>query len=731
MICVDCRYVRERPSGIGLGVKELIERVPPTMPDQPFLLLKHPNAGQLSDAPNVREVVVRQEANGPATMWLLPAIVDLRGVKVFHSPFNTLPRGLRMHTIVTLHDLMWMTSPQWAQSPGVWGHVERVFYQHGILRTLRKADSIVAVSNATFDAIGQVAPRAVPRTRTIMQAVAKEFRPPTDADAARIASVRQKLAHGAPRYVLAVGQFAPYKNHPGVVRAFAQAFQSQPDVHLVMVQRLGAGSMALLPLAESLGIGARLHLTSAVDLDDLIALYQGAACLCHPSLIEGYGFPLAEALASGCPVVTSNRSAMPEVCADAAEYASPESVDEIAAALVRVLGSPALAESMKARGLRRAGEFSWARYAESYVSLYREALAQSEAKAPRRAPRSASFQQAPGLAQSAFAPRKDSQRSTPLVSVIVRSYCRPAALLELVDRVRSQHYPAFEIVIFEQSSDPKLLADLEALGDPRVRVFVGPPTNPPAARNEAIRHARGELFLLLDDDDLPHGDDWIAQHVANYDDPLCMGVVGRLVPGPRASAGPRFPSIVRFFAMKYTFFKDTRSFAHNTMRKDNAEFLIGSNASLRRSLMERIGGWDEGIPMDEEQSFGIKFGFSHRPGEHFSFDPKPVIWRRTDVPGGLARRQGSDWHLRELDARLFYYRNVVGYYFPLRYRLFAPMFVARAMQHVLLWIWDPDNRHRSVRDRLRASIDVFLSLPTVLRKSRFSAGNVRRIPQWR
>lgn len=374
MICIDCRYVRERPSGIGLGVKEIIDRVPRAMPDVHFLLLKHPKAERLSHEPNVREVVLRREANGPATMWALPAFVDLRRVEVFHSPFNTLPRGLRMSTIVTVHDLMWLLCPQWAQSPGVWGNVERLFYQHGIFRALRKADRIVAVSSATLHDIGRVAPRAAPRTTMIMQAVPSDFRPPQPNDVPKIASVRERLAGGAKRYVLTVGQFAPYKNHPMVVRAFARAFRHDQDVHLVLVQRLGAGSKELLPLAASLGIEARLHITSGVELDDLVALYQGASCLCHPSLIEGFGFPLTEALASGCPVVTSNRSAMPEVCTDAAEYVAPDSEEDIARGLAKVLRSPVESASMREKGLRRAAEFCWSRYAENYVALYRDTL---------------------------------------------------------------------------------------------------------------------------------------------------------------------------------------------------------------------------------------------------------------------------------------------------------------------------------------------------------------------
>lgn len=314
------------------------------------------------------------------------------------------------------------------------------------------------------------------------------------------------------------------------------------------------------------------------------------------------------------------------------------------------------------------------------------------------------------------------------VSVVIRSFRRPAALKELLAALRRQSYPDFEVVVLEQSNDPALVREVEALGDPRVRVFVAEPKGPPAARNAAVRHATGEVILLIDDDDLPLGDDWIAQHARNYDDPACMGVAGRLVPHPDRREPPRFPKVVRALAMTHTFFKDTRMLAHGTLRKGDIDFLPGSNVSVRRALLERIGGWDEGIPMNEEQSFAIKFHRDRVPGEHLVFDPVPEVWRRTDIPGGLDRRSGDDWSRRELEAWLFYYRHVVGHYFPWRYRLFYPLFVARGLQRVLFWVWDPDNSHRTFGQRVRASVDLVTALPFILGTRRFPASAVRRVP---
>lgn len=316
----------------------------------------------------------------------------------------------------------------------------------------------------------------------------------------------------------------------------------------------------------------------------------------------------------------------------------------------------------------------------------------------------------------------------PTVSVAIRSFHRPEALNELIALLRSQRYPDFEIVVYEQSDDPALVAQLNSLGDGRLKVFPGPALSPPGARNAAIRHCRGDIVLFIDDDDLPVGDDWIERHVKNYEDPACMGVVGRLLRDPEKREGPRFPKLVQKLAMRHTFFKDTVMLAHNTLRKEGIAFLIGSNASVRRALLERVGGWDEGVPMHEEQSFAFKFALGRRAGEYFVFDPTALMWRRTGVPGGLGRRAGDDWHVRELEGRLFFYKHVVGHYFSTRYKLLFPLFWLRGVEQVIAWIWDPDNADRSLSSRLRASVEVIGALPEALRFKRFPAERIRRVP---
>ena len=374
LIAIDARYVRERPSGIGALVHALVRRIPEVLPDAEFLYLRHRRAAApLSTAPNVREVIVDAEANGLTTLAFLPRVVDLRGVDLFHATFNILPIGLTMPSIATIHDLMWLDAPGLCRRCGVWGLIETAFYRTGIRRALDRASMILAVSEATRTAIGRTAPHALERTRVTPPGIEDAFRHPQRSGAA----IDDRMIGHAPEFVLAVGQSAPYKNHEAVVRAFARAFSRRPSMHLVIVERLGPAPSHTAGVARALGVEERVHVLPPIDDDALRSLYRRAVCLCHPSFVEGWGMPIGEALASGCPVVTSNRSSMPEVAGDAALYVDPDDVDSIALALHSLSTNPALRTELIARGFERTRVLTWDAHVNATAAAYREVLALS------------------------------------------------------------------------------------------------------------------------------------------------------------------------------------------------------------------------------------------------------------------------------------------------------------------------------------------------------------------
>jgi glycosyltransferase involved in cell wall biosynthesis len=372
-VAIDCRYIRERPSGIGAYVQALVERLPRLAPDLSWLFLRHPGAREpLSHAPNVDEVIVPYEPGGPVTMWALPRVVDLRTIDLFHATFNLAPAGLRSPVVTTIHDLMWVESPDLCRRPGPWGYVETAFWRHGIERAIRRSDRILTVSSTSARRIAECFPDAAQRTRVTPLAVSEEWRPPRDDERATIRRVREQYVGGA-AYVLTVGQAAGYKNHDAVARAFAQAFADDESVHLVFVQRLGISS-SLARLVRKLGIASRVHFVSSIPFADLRALVWGALCLCHPSIVEGFGLPVVEALASGCPVVTSNVSALPEVTGGAALLVDPLDDAAIAGALQAIASRDDLRAALSQHGLRRVRRLSWDETARATLAAYREIL---------------------------------------------------------------------------------------------------------------------------------------------------------------------------------------------------------------------------------------------------------------------------------------------------------------------------------------------------------------------
>lgn len=283
-------------------------------------------------------------------------------VDVFHSPFFKAARPLVAKLVVTVHDLMHVRHPEFL--PPDWVRT----LEGDMRRTLRWADLIIAVSEFTKREIVEVFGFPEARIRVIHHGVDAAFAPM--ADPHEVERVRRK--YGIPgRYVLSVGTLEPKKNHLRLVQAFVAAVGgSLADYALVLAGGRRWSWPDLDRYLEGIPEAPRVILPGFVPAPDLPALYSGATCFVLPSLFEGFGMPVLEAMACGTPVIASTAGALPEVVGGAGILVDPLDAEGLTEALRSVLSQDELQATLRSRGLDRVKPFSWERAARQTVAAY-------------------------------------------------------------------------------------------------------------------------------------------------------------------------------------------------------------------------------------------------------------------------------------------------------------------------------------------------------------------------
>ncbi len=282
-----------------------------------------------------------------------------------HSPVNVAPVLPSGRSVVTVHDLAFIIAPETMPAG------RRQYLTALTAHSVRHAARVIAVSASTGRDL--TAHFGVDPDRITVTPLAAEpwFRPTAPAV---LAAFRERVGLGRP-YVLSVGTREPRKNTALLVRAFATlAGEIEHDLVLVGPEGWMGGELdrALADLPGA--VRSRVRLTGFVDDEELPLWYGAADVFAYPARYEGFGLPVLEAMACGVPVVTSDVSSLPEVAGDAGLLIDPSSVDDLAAAIRRVIDEPGLAGDLRKRGLERASRYSWAETARLTVSAYHAAI---------------------------------------------------------------------------------------------------------------------------------------------------------------------------------------------------------------------------------------------------------------------------------------------------------------------------------------------------------------------
>jgi glycosyltransferase involved in cell wall biosynthesis len=369
-VALDARYVREKPSGMGAYVHALVERLPNLAPTDHFFFWAHPLARRpLSQAANTSEVTVQPGPNSPWPLFWPQRYAAFDEVDLFHGPHNLMPRGLPCPSVVTIHDVMAIEKPG-LHLQGPERIVKSLYYRQAIWRALRQATRLIAQSKATADRICAVCPTAVQRLSVIGLGPDVDFRPPADLAVAK-ARAAKLIGLEAP-YLLLVGANTASKRHDLAIAAFAAAVP--PPWQLVLVQRR-KGRGALVRLANRLHLADRIVWLDTIAREDLVTLLQAAEGLIQPSVYEGFGLPVLEAMACGSPVVASDIAPFREVTAGASLLFPAGDLNGLSKVLRDFVKSSGLRESLAQQGLARAKDFSWDRCAKETLEVYRDAAA--------------------------------------------------------------------------------------------------------------------------------------------------------------------------------------------------------------------------------------------------------------------------------------------------------------------------------------------------------------------
>lgn len=293
--------------------------------------------------------------------FLLPAAARRHGVALLHNLSGTGPRFAGVPQVTTTHDVLYATHPE------AHGRIMRLGQSILIPAAARASARVITVSEASAADIA--AKLGIPRERIDIVPNASR----TPGPATPEPELRRRFGLGRSPLVLATSARRGHKNLIRLLDAFARV-ETAPAPALVLPGYPTGAESELEAQIDDLGLSDRVHLLGWIDDADLDGLYSACELLVFPSLAEGFGLPVLEAMEHGLPVATSDRSAMPEVGGDAVEYFDPCDTGAIAQAIERLLGDPGLRARLSEAGRERAAKFSWTHSAELTAAVYERAL---------------------------------------------------------------------------------------------------------------------------------------------------------------------------------------------------------------------------------------------------------------------------------------------------------------------------------------------------------------------
>lgn len=359
-IAFDAKRAFANRRGLGNYSRDVLRLVEQYAPENEYVLFGCPTGS--FDPGEAKVVAPRGLWRWFPSLWRsFGCLSSLEGIAIYHGLSGEMPFGIHrtnVKTVVTIHDAIFIRYPELYSATYRWLFTRKVQY------ACDHADLIIAISEQTKRDIIEFFHADERKIRVVYQGCNNRFREPVSAQ--RLEEVRQRYAL-PDRYLLAVGAIEPRKNLQRLIEAMSIA---RIDLPLVAVGGKSAYAEELAKCAKERKVDMRfLH---NLPFEDLPAVYKGATLFCYPSIFEGFGIPILEAMCVGTPVLTSTGSCFAETGGDAALYADPVNPKEIAAQLTRILSDEALQKQMIAKGHEQAERFTDERVARNIYQVYTE-----------------------------------------------------------------------------------------------------------------------------------------------------------------------------------------------------------------------------------------------------------------------------------------------------------------------------------------------------------------------
>ena len=362
-----------RGAGINGHIHNLLQRLSAAGPDLRFTAFL--SEQRFVAPPGLNVHTVRWPTSRPLVriVWeqlLLPHAMRVRQVDLLHGLAYALPLVCSCPMVVTIHDLTFYRFPKTLRPS------RRLYLRAATRSAVRRAERVIAVSHQTKEELVRFLQVPAEKVDVIHNGVSDAFRP---APADEVARFREERGL-PPRFILFLGTLEPRKNIVSLLDAFARWRKDAgpgagtDGVKLVVAGAKGWSFEQVFARAEELDLAGELLFPGFLPEEELPWWYRAAECFVYPSLYEGFGLPVLEAMACGTPVITSSVSSLPEVAGSAAITVAPCDAAALADAIGQVLGDAALREDMRQAGLLQAKRFSWDRAALETAAVYRRAL---------------------------------------------------------------------------------------------------------------------------------------------------------------------------------------------------------------------------------------------------------------------------------------------------------------------------------------------------------------------